>query len=380
MRRIVSLFPALIVAAAAALAGLPAVPAAATTAAPALVSDRLIRIDAVPGTILDASAARLLFLNSDSPPRLVVLNRGDRTTRTVPAVAGRTASYGWLTPRGAAFITLGPVSTDRRLYDWTGGTSVADLGPLDFSQPRVRGAYLVWQASGGPVKRRNLVTGTTIQVAPGSAIEPDVDASGDVVYDSLLPTTYQNVNRYQIMRFHRGIRSPVTSPAPSVSDLHPIVDGANVVYTEGFYSVASFLSTGSTTVQLGVNEFGSTHFSPPTGDYDAADGWVAYREGGFPESVNVRSPSGVITQIAVTDYNDQFVKVLAVGPNGQTALSHQDHLYLGAPGQPLVDVVSGLGNWAARRDNRPLNRAIYIDGRWLFAIGGELWTIHRCGA
>ena len=65
-----------------------------------------------------------------------------------------------------------------------------------------------------------------------------------------------------------------------------------------------------------------------------------------------------------------------MNPRGETAFAVSEDLYLGLPGLETIHVASGLGLWRSSRSDLPRqNYASFVDGRWVFGIGGRLYEL-----
>jgi len=341
-------------------------PARTAAAAPTSALDpRLVQTQQVDGRIVDVSATKVLYLDTAVPPALKVSDRTSLQVVAVPAVPGFPPSGGgWLTPRGVVFVSYG-ASTRPRLYEWDGGAGLVYLGGIQYgSQPRVSGPFLLWNDSPGTLWRRNVVTGQSIHVASIPVYGADLDVSGDVIY----LTGYMN-------RYHNGVTSQV--PFPPGADV-PIVDGSSIVYDirtdEKFFSTLSgLLYDGARHIELSP-----TH-NQPGGlmgpgvyrgtDINAAGGWTAFRAPSG--AVMVRNPTGrtyTLTTSAPVWSNSEIV---TMNPRGETVFAANDTLYLGLPGRETINVASGLGYWYPRGPNY----VSFVDGRWVFGIGGRLYEL-----
>src|SRR3954470_18303235 len=105
-------------------------PSIAARAADPTLHTGLVRIDQTPGTLLDLSPTRLLYLDQSTPPRLVVKNRQTGVAMPLPPVTGRADSGGLLTPRGAVRMSVAPGDRHYFLDEWTEAGTRTELGPI----------------------------------------------------------------------------------------------------------------------------------------------------------------------------------------------------------------------------------------------------------
>jgi hypothetical protein len=353
-------------------------PAGTAAAAPTSALDRrLVQTQQVDGLILDVSATKVLYLDTAVPSVLKLSDRTSHQVVAVPAVPGFPPGRGWLTPRGVVFIGIG-ASPRTRLYEWAGGAGVVYLGGVQVgSQPMVSGPYVLWNDSPGTLWRRNVVTGQSIHVASVPVYGADLDVSGDVIYMTGNPT---QPNVVDMNRYHNGVTSQV--PFPQGTDL-PIVDGSSIAYNirtgEKFYSLlAGWLYDGTRHIELSPTHDTPGGFIGPQVhrglDIDAAGGWTAFR--GPSGEVMVRNPTGRTYTLTTSGPVWGQSQIVAMNPRGETAFAVSADLYLGLPGRETIHVASGLGQWGSLRSDVPgPNYASFVDGRWVFGIGGRLYEL-----
>ncbi|WP_149181665.1 InlB B-repeat-containing protein [Streptomyces sp. TRM49041] len=321
------------------------------------------------------SPSRVLYSDpSTSPARLKIKDRNSGEVTTLPTAPDRHHDHGWLTPLGAVFSALGSDITTERLYEWSGGNDLTDLGPLNSAlSPQVRGTYAIW-SNGTTLYRRNVNTHQTTVVATDAGNwRNDLLPNGEVIY-------WSSGREYQIKRYHDGATEQLTHDT-TLWNFYPVADGMNVVYAKGDpccrdQEFAVWLHDGSREIQL----------TPPSGDqpdqgesYDVAGGWTAFLH---PDSdgrvqVRVRDPQGGISRLSDIGGSEPAgtPRIVAVNADGQVAYTVSDALYLGAPGQPAVRLASDVGTWSSRFENQPDNLATYFDGRWHLAIGDSLYAL-----
>ena len=168
-------------------AGGPRAAAPIVAADASYLNPRLARTADVPGRILDVTANSLLYVDpSTTPSSLRVWDRvAEAVAATVPVSATRLPDYGRLTPHGVLFTAHADASAGQtRLFEWSGGPDVTDLGPVDGPAAfLVRSPYAIWKDD-VTVYRRDLRNERTITVATNAWGPPDLESGGDVVSGS----------------------------------------------------------------------------------------------------------------------------------------------------------------------------------------------------
>src|SRR5262249_22667780 len=211
--------------------------------------------------------------------------------------AGQTPSYGFLSPSGAIFATIGGDVTQNTLGLFSGAQTVR-LGSLNsFALGlRVSGDYAIWsgQVSQGPIESPNvsvyltrLGSGVTadLRTFPG-AVPPvpslgnnnnDVTSQGVAVAWSSAGFTgpgSSNVD-YNIIRFQNGMSSRITSSPGNIFNIYPRTDGSSYLYTREQVCCStsfSLLVLNRNGVERTLRD--GTVRAQPDLDYRITGGWV----------------------------------------------------------------------------------------------------------
>jgi hypothetical protein len=85
----------------------------------------------------------------------------------------------------------------------------------------------------------------------------------------------------------------------------------------------------------------------------------------------VRNPTGRTYTLTTSAPVWSSSQIVAMNPRGEIAFAMSDNLYLGLPGRETIHVASGLGQWYPKGPNY----ASFVDGRWVFGIGGRLYEL-----
>jgi hypothetical protein len=317
-------------------------------------SDRLSVVTSVPGTIWDFSANRVLFVDQGhSPPLLRIGDTISGTTEDVTsAVDLGAASYGYLTPSGAIYAEFDPtIASSCVLREWRDGASMT-LGPLSAcSSLRTAGSFAVYATPGGLI-RRDLAAGASITISDmAMPLDNDVARSGNVVY--------VGTDDHNVYAWAEGVATALTSDGPTTFDRHVRTDGVNTLYVKDTALVLHD-GIGETTLASDGQEFLRS-------DHAVADGWIAYArraDAAAPYHVWRRhgSASEQLTFFSSSDSVD------AIGSDGTIVLTNGGRRYLAAPGAPLLDVASQLGE------------LVYRDGTFFVLLGGSVLAIAPRGA
>lgn len=311
---------------------------------------RLVEVENFDGRILDIQPERVLLLNDPGTAYnlLTLRERANGQVSIVP-LTGKLVIAGFLSPKGAIFVASDPSSTSSRIgrvYEWRDATLI-DLGEI-FTVPesgglKVKGDFAIWdtydQTLQGPtLLRRDLASGTMIEIARGANAGPaaDLAANGDVVY-----TREQSPQLYDIYRYRGGTTSPLTNDAQDYLNGHPITDGINVVYLR---KPRASPSNEHTVVLI---DDGGARFDLTTiprvlspGEYQVDGSWVAFpRIGGGVSQIWKRSPVGELKQVSFFGTDSSLKKLSS---NGELTLTNSGtrRIYLHRAGDPLLDVAA----------------------------------------
>ncbi|HEU4453730.1 MAG TPA: Ig-like domain-containing protein [Longimicrobium sp.] len=299
----------------------------------------------VPGTVLDARADRLLWLDTRSGERLVKIRTigtgADATVKTDTAFGAIPTVEGYLFEGGALVWNL-----TGQLFEYRGGT-LEHLGP---GIPSAEGEWAAWSGAAGVI-RRNLATGTNLVVAPAGS-EADVGPDGDVVFlDGGSGWLYSGGALSQVT-----LETSTFGPAPA--DI--ATDGVNVVYV--MRSVV-FSSAELLLDRPGGDERLASHSSKSGGivHYRLNGGWVAYNT---PlADVKRRSPGGSVETVTTEATG---LRLEALGPDGTLIHSGPGSRYFLVPPD------------GSRRDAGPAEsgeRIVWRGDRFLLISGGSVYRL-----
>jgi hypothetical protein len=303
-----------------------------------------------PGTIVDATADRLLVINSAGDADTVtIVDRagGSRTVVYVPDTAAlRVPQEAAALVAGGALFVIGPW-TRESLYEWRSG-ALTTLSPnVAYASFVAVGDYAIWNA-GNTLYRRDLVAGLTVDIATTSSDDNDVAANGDVVFTS----------GGAVQRWRSGAIATVGS------GYAPVTDGANVAYARGPVLTGPFtiaMFDGVTEAVLASNQY----YQPVhASHYLARNGWVAFTREDLTRIRQgwVRSPAGVLRQVGFFGGHNWIEDI---GPDGTVVFFVDGGLrYRAPPGGSTVEIGSRLG------------RAKYIDGQLHVLIGPTLFRVN----
>lgn len=321
-------------------------------------SSRLVRLDSVPGGIMDADADRILYASGAYDlSQFGVPTLRQRSTRQ-DRVFGGLVTHAPNEVDHAGYLTdVGALVTDTsnygRLYEYRNG-ALGSLGLLNSSQSVVvRGDYAIW-SNWQNLQLRDLLAGTTTTISTNAGNwRNDVTESGVVAYWS---------GNYQIVRYHDGVQTVLT-PATE-QNVYPRTDGDLLVYAKRVGYTSSY--------RLMMLQGGVESELPPVGenfgDYQVVDGWIAYTksDAAGASQIWMRSPTGQFSQLTP-----------AYGPVRLESLDRAGNLVyqlgnLYEPGSARY-VVRGGDPSTVTQIGSALGIAHWIDGRLYVAIGGTLF-------
>ncbi|HLL83245.1 MAG TPA: VCBS repeat-containing protein [Longimicrobium sp.] len=245
-------------------------------------------VAAVPGTVIDADAGRVLYAYGTAV-RIRNLSSGADTDVMMGTVL---PGQGFLSPNGAIMLSGSTV------YEFRNGvlTQVGSPGPL-----RVTGTFAAYIRDGVLI-RHDLTSGATVPVTTdfGSPLF-GVGPNGDVVFHRLTAPNSPSTT-HQIFRFRDGTLTPLATfeSPPVIFTRPPVTDGINVVYVVPttvagysgvYYRLGAVLASGA-----------NLSLSSPAGDvyYRANGGFIAYTDAATPNSnllLFLRSPNGSTRQV-----------------------------------------------------------------------------------
>ncbi|HEX8692236.1 MAG TPA: Ig-like domain-containing protein [Longimicrobium sp.] len=293
-------------------------------------------------------ADRILFADSTATSMaLRVRSRATGAETVLFQQAGRKLRQGFLTPRGAIFVSVAPNNDplQERVLEVRDGT-VLDLGRVSQTSLRVVGRWAIWY-DGARLVRRDLETGTSLQVTDAAAA--DLAANGDVVYGTS--------PGYEIFRFRNGTSTQLTRDDDAVLwNVSPVTDGINVLYNK-----RTPCCTAQTSQVALFGASGEVLLTPRTAsvvDYQANGGWAAYLEPGptgVPQ-VWLRSPAGAETQVTTAG---SASRLQLLGPNGELVFTTGNRRYAALPGRAPVDIGLAWGEYTQR----------------VFWVNGELYAV-----
>ncbi|MFL5381810.1 MAG: Ig-like domain-containing protein [Longimicrobiaceae bacterium] len=317
---------------------------------------RLVPVAEVPGTVLDATSDRVLWVDTASGGRVVKV-RTIATGADVTVLSG-SSLVGALFDGGA--LVWDPAV--RLIYEYRNGAA-ASLGSYTAASPlSVEGNWAAWGVEAPPrspddfIIRRDLAGGTTLVLPDPNAPQgvdahvmghrPDVGPHGEVVF----------IQGSQARLYRNGSFGGLISTY--VRDAQ--TDGVNVAYTRIVPSVSPLHQVPPTAWLCLSSALGVTcplNGMPITGDfsafhYELAGGWFVYD--GLGRTFR-RSPAGV------QDYPD-FCGIDALAPDG-TLVCSDDSYRLVRP--------DGTAYGAGRRNG---GRVVWRGDRFLVIRGGSVYT------
>jgi hypothetical protein len=339
--------------------------------------------DAAAGLLLDATANKLLLVDSDR----TTVKAYDRASKQYISLATDlpvwTSAYpypqlwGRLAPVGALFFLqrLG-YPNDLFLYPWSSGQPAAVIahpGWFDFNVP-----FALWGAPNGPYSLVRIELGsagattpipTPLAIARGPLLrtegEPSphgaVGPNGDVVYVSGPGDLY---------RWRDGSTTKLTT---GIFEPSPLTDGINVIgYRKADPHFDITLTTSSGDVALSTLNYPDLYDLPRPGrNYQVTSGWAAFNSlWGGALQIYVRDPTGATSRI--TQFGGKSV-LDALDGNGNVALLQGGSRYLASPTTPAFFISGEHGT------------AISIDGAWYLMLGRSLFAVtgtagSGCGA
>jgi hypothetical protein len=320
-------------------------------------SPRLERVATFTGPVLDVSSREVLYVaqgpQGDELRKREYFTREDALLWQVPA-GHPSPRVGFLSPRGAIFITSTGAALTEELFDLRDG-QLASLGRPDSGTFLVvKGHYAIW-CERPKLYRRDLLAGETVLVSNNAGnIDNDVAANGDVVFWS---------NDYKIYRYRAGQTTLIASD-PNQWCTFPLTDGISVIYRQ--HSPCCGPESGS--IRL-FGDFGQITVAPERPgwpalgqDYQVNNGWAAFtRIGGGQLQVWRRSPGGQEEQISFFGTSSRIV---ALGPGGEVAFSTGLRVHLARAGQ-IPREVGLLGA-----------RVFWFDGQPYELLGRELFRLN----
>jgi hypothetical protein len=328
---------------------------------------RLAIVSEVPGTIVDADATRLLFMESQATgDRPAIYDRATSLTETISLPSGMEFNYGFLTPSGAAFAatTRNESSTSLiyGLYVWR-QAALSELpqssSVYSTSTLHVGGDYAIWNGDqysyGADLYRMNTATGVMTLVSPDAEYAYNsVAADGTVAFSTR--------STHQIVRDRDGQQTVLTND-PSHWHLYPQIDGDQIVYlrtdpsgVDKPYSIV--LIDGADLIPLTDSRAREPR---PRDDYQIKGGWAAYTDLGTQQQLHVftRSPQGAVTRH--TDFSTES-RIDWLGGAGEVMILNGQKRYF-SRGLGPVEVSSAAG------------KAYWLNGAWYVAIGTTLLAV-----
>ena len=335
-----------------------------------------VEIDRLPPTtaeeqgILDLDRDRILFREGtarDTYPPAGVLKVKDRPTgaiTTIPEIPGHAPEYGFLTSHGAIFVADKETAPFAHVWEWSDGALIDHGGANSGISLVVDGDYAIWN-NNPYLYRRELSRGKTITVADSAGNNRnDVAANGYVAYWAY--------PEYSIHLYRNGPTDELANDYPTLWNVYPVTDGTSVVYLkqtpccfDQTYQITAHTPAGEV-VLAPARSRGPNPTPAPPGDYQIADGWIAYTRIGSANQriVWLRDPSGNETQISPTSAN---ATIRALAP-GEVMFHADGHLYLGRPGAAPIDFGTEPASYYA-------HRLFWLDGTWYLAIEGTLYRL-----
>jgi hypothetical protein len=298
-------------------------------------------VDDVPGIILDVDSSRILYQRDLKTLRVKTI--GD--TSDGPVVYQSTNEWiirnGLLTPHGAILVEELRNSGTYRVFDVGEDFTVNSLGPTRSPNTQVAGNYAVWQGLNGELFRRDLLTGTNLEITntlsrlaftPFSVVE-----NGEV--------TFSAGDKPQVYRYRSGSLEQISTNGGYSN----WTDGTNVLY----YREHENNPDGTTLVlhTPGGAVILSRILRAPT---FLNKGWVAFVLASSGYHIWTRSPSGALQERAAGG------TTLALNSIGEV-IYRQNQKFLSRPDGSTVDL--GI------MDGRP----IYRNDQWHFILNNTLF-------
>jgi hypothetical protein len=315
----------------------------------------------VPGSIVDATADRVMYLAGGSSPELRIRDLATDETAVVPVPTGRhPVQLGSLISGGALYASRVTDVTTSRIEEWRNG-QLTSLGPLNSETSIVvAGNYAIW-SNGSTLFRRSLAASQTDTIATDAGnVNNDVAANGDVVYWD---------NSYSVRLWHNGSSVQVSQQPPSMWATYPLTDGTNIVYRETTlccFNEAGVIAFSDGQSETVLDSFRTGRWPEPGSDYRASNGWIAFtRPNSTPDSaLNVwtRDPDGSLDQVSQDPQADDHTWMVGLNPSGQVMYSRFNNgdgtTYLGAADR----VPFPLGGF--------YHRAFWANGHWYIIENG----------
>ena len=257
-------------------------------------SSHLQFIGAAEGTLLDASASRLLWW-SDSRTSVGIRNLSTGSSApiitTLRGEADRIARA-FLTPSGAAVAVGGGVAGST-LYVWRNGTLTTNSLNSDASLA-ASGNFIIYNTPS--LHRTDVTTGTDVLIdSDVGNWQNDVSENGDVAY--------WTASTYDIVRDRGGVKTAVTSGDTQMRHSYPLTDGVNIVYRRGpaigDRNLELWIYAGNALTMLA----GATQrLITPYRDYEVNGGWTAFTKDDASGHAQIwtRSPTGTLRAVSPT--------------------------------------------------------------------------------
>ena len=341
----------------------------ASSAQPAAALSGATKIDSVPGTILDFSPGRILYVAG--PPDdgvLTVKNRHSGKTRALEAKSLHTFLRGFLTRRGAIFSALRGVRPRAETYEWR-GRRLLDLGRADSPDSlQASGRFAIWN-DGKLLYRRNLTSVNTFILSHKAGdFGNDVAANGDVVW-------WEQPSGH-VFRYRNGTTRKLTHDA-ATQQTYPVTDGHNVAYrvTDPCCADSGSLALFTNGAEGPLASTQRDSLPAPPFDYAVAGGWVGFTRPDALGDLQVwtRDPSGNEQQASTGSGSAEIVAI-----NRRGAVAYQQpslgDLFIANPGSdpieigPRPDGFNGRGSAAG-------GFLLSFGKRWFEAEGGDLFLL-----
>jgi len=303
----------------------------------------LVRVAAGQGSVVHATAERVLVATGDG--RLQIEDVATGALTDVPLPAGQhPLGAGRLIAGGALFVSSPTDVTAAQLNEWRSGT-LTSLGAINSATDvAVAGDYAIW-SDWSSLYELTISSGATVLVSTTAGNNSNAVASnGDVVY-------WAPGDGYTIHRWRDGVDSLISQASPPWAT-YPLTDGTTVLYRETnpcCDSEAGQVAFSGGTTETVLEGSHRSEWPARGSDYALNEGSIAYTRapsGVYAPEVWARSPSGTVSRVSPAGpdsctygrFGDPQcgprAVIFGVNPTGQVLYGRADTRALGAPGDP----------------------------------------------
>lgn len=318
----------------------------------------LQRITTVPGFAIDVDGARVLYsMRPDSGA--LILRSAAGVDETIFDSFKLKIWAGYLMPFGALFLfsdNNAPISP--LLREYRNGNLIALNGTT--ARLVANGPFAAWTyPPSSPLTFRDFTAGVQRTAVIGALQSFHVSANGHIVYSLSADGPFLPPNGNQITFDSTDISRDV-----SATHLFPKTDGVKVVYTKRTVAPSgpnTFTILWSATRQ---DTLAALRVTPATGNYDIADGWVAYQKPDATGALQVwtRSPGGTEKQVTFFAANST---VELIGPDGAVVFNNQGARYVARPPYAMLTTLGDL-----------TPKVVLRNGEFLFLFGGSVFKLN----